>query len=73
MNDWTDEQIGKALRKALASHPPAELGSDLWPRMLRRLDQRPAARMWLDWVLLALLAAWCLIFPGTIPGLVYHL
>jgi len=72
MNERDADDVAQILRRAIA---PAEtkLGRDLWPRMLRRLEQRPAAVRWLDWALVALLLAWVLWFPDTIPVLLYHL
>ena len=72
MNEMNDERLRRALQEALAV-PDTTLRVDLWPRMLRKLDQKPARAFWLDWVLLALLVVCCLIFPGVIPGLVYQL
>ena len=57
----------------MAPMTDTDLKHDLWPRMLRRLDERPARVSWLDLALLALLAIWCAIFPGVIPGLLYNL
>ena len=75
MNEMNDERIRETLKRALApmTSQNTELRHDLWPRMLRKLDQKPARGFWLDWVLLALLVVWCLIFPGVIPGLAYQL
>jgi hypothetical protein len=72
MNERDAEDIGRILRKAI---PPAdtELRRDLWPRMLRRLEEPPSAVPWLDWALVALIAAWVLLFPEAIPVLLYHL
>lgn len=72
----------KALLKA--SIPPVgdpELRRDLWPQMLRKLDEQPASANsaafttvpWFDWALAAILSALLIIFPGTIPALLYHL
>lgn len=68
-----DEQLRDALKKALSPGPATELAADLWPRMLRKLDERPQRGLGLDWLLLALAALWCLLFPSVIPGLMYHL
>jgi hypothetical protein len=56
----------------------AEPERDLWPMMLRRLDEgdRPAARSkweWFDWALAAGLAALAAVFPASIPLLLYCL
>lgn len=73
MNEMNDEKLREMLKRTMPKMADAELEGDLWPRMLRKLDQRPAGVFWLDWLLAALLAVWCLIFPSAIPGLVYHL
>ena len=73
MNENNDAKLRDLLQEAF--HPPenAGLGRDLWPRMLRKLDQGSAQRSRLDWILAALAGAWILIFPQVIPSLLYHL
>jgi len=73
MKEINDERFREMLKRAMAPIEDTELKSDLWPRMLRRLDERPAHTLWLDLALLALLAIWCAVFPGAIPGLLYNL
>jgi hypothetical protein len=72
MNEQDADNLGRLLRKALG---PADtkLTRDLWPQMLHRLEKTPTAVPWLDWALVALLAAWVLFFPEAIPVLLYHL
>jgi hypothetical protein len=72
MTESTDDKIGELLKQSIrpANH---ELQRDLWPQMLGRLQQRPAAMPWFDWALLAALALWLCLAPGTIPVLLYHL
>jgi len=72
MNEPHDQGIEDLLKKTFArvNH---DLEHDLWPRMLRRLDERSAAVPWFDWALLALLALWLCFWPGAIPVLLYHL
>jgi len=67
-----DKRIKELLKEAM---PPTsrELDRDLWPQMLRRLEQRQNAVPWFDWALLAALALWLCVSPGTIPVLLYHL
>ena len=65
------------MRKQLGDAVPplreTELRRDLWPDMLRRLEQ-PAVRVpWFDWALLAVSAAAAIFFPALIPALLYHL
>jgi hypothetical protein len=74
MNDHQNEKQVKALLKqALAPVKSLELQRDLWPQVLRRLDAEPLRIPWFDWALAALLLAALLIFPGTIPALLYQL
>ena len=70
------ENDGRKLRDALKqSFPPvnSELRADLWPRVLRKLDGRPARVPWYDWALGGLSAAMFLAFPRLILVLAYHL
>lgn len=74
MNDYQDErQIRALLKQALAPVKNPELQRDLWPQVLRRLATEPFRIPWFDWALAALLLAALLIFPGTIPALLYQL
>jgi hypothetical protein len=72
MNNKEDERIRTLLKQAM---PPVdrEPERDLWPNMLRRLEQRAAAVPWFDWALLALLVLGLFFSPSTIPVLLYHL
>lgn len=72
MNEQNYEDIQRLLKKAAAPVNP-ELPRDLWPQMLRRLEERSAAVPWFDWALLGLLILWLVISPRTIPVLLYHL
>ncbi len=73
MNDRNDEKFRELLRKAIAPVANSELKQDLWPHMLRKLDQQAIGVPWYDWALAALLAVWLYLFPGGILVLVYHL
>lgn len=67
-----EEEIQAALR---AAFPPVdtELRRDLWPAMLRRMEE-PARRVpWYDWALAGSLAGATVFFPKLILLLVYHL
>jgi hypothetical protein len=66
------EPIRELLKQAF---PPvdAEPRHDLWPAVLRRLDERPRALPWYDWALAALLLGALMFFPNFIPVLLYHL
>ncbi len=64
------------LKQAIAPASDTELRRDLWPQMLRKLEEAPAPELhvpWFDWALAAILSAVLLFFPGSIPELLYHL
>ncbi len=67
-----DAMIRGLLKQSLApaSH---ELQRDLWPQMLRRLDEQPQSVPWFDWALLAAVLAFLMLAPATIPVLLYQL
>lgn len=73
MNEQEFEKMKNLLRQTLKPVGDAELRRDLWPAMLRRLDQRPVRVPWWDWALLAATGLMLLLFPGIIPTLLYHL
>jgi len=72
MNKQNDDKIVQLLKQSIR---PADSGleRDLWPQMLRRMQERSVAVPWFDWALLAALALWLCLAPGTIPVLLYHL
>jgi len=67
-----EDEVRKALQGAF---PVArtELGRDLWPAMLRKLDERPQRVPWYDWALAGSLAGITILFPKLILLVVYHL
>jgi hypothetical protein len=73
MNERNDEKFRELLRSAVAPVADTELKQDLWPRMLRKLDEQTIRASWLDWALIALLPVWFFLFPEVIPALLYHL
>ncbi len=73
MNDRNDARFREFLRKAIASVADSELKQDLWPQMLRKLDQQAIRVPWYDWALAVLLAVWLYFFPEAILAVVYHL
>ena len=71
-----NKEIKELLKQAIAPARRAELQRDLWPQMLRKLEEQPAAMgavPWFDWALGAILGAVLVFFPGSIPALLYHL
>jgi hypothetical protein len=73
MNQKNDKDIQALLKQAIAPFRDTQLRRDLWPEMLKKLDEQPVRVPWFDWALAALLSAALLLFPGTIPALLYHL
>ena len=72
MNEHSDQRIRELLKQNFrpANH---ELERDLWPQMLRRMEERSAGVPWLDWALLAVVVLTLILVPNTIPLLLYHL
>ncbi len=73
MSEENNEEIREVLRRAIPPVADRELKRDLWPQMLRRLEERPAQVPWFDWALLAVPAIWFFFSPEAIPILLYHL
>ena len=75
MNESDDHRIQALLKSALPA-ADVELPRDLWPEMLKRIESGAGRRFTfspLDWAIAGLTSASVLIFPGLIPGLLYHL
>ena len=72
-NEENNKEIKALLKAAISPVKDPELRSDLWPQMLRKLDERPSRVPWFDWALAAILSAVLFFFPGAIPALLYHL
>jgi hypothetical protein len=72
------ERVKQLLRTAL---PPigdeAQPERDLWPAMLRRMDEESALGAgsipWFDWALAGGLLAFAAVAPRTIPVILYYL
>lgn len=76
MNHQSDNDLRELLKHSIPPAENTELRRDLWPQMLRKLDEHPAPVKkvpWFDWALAACAAAALLFFPGIIPALFYHL
>jgi len=72
MNEIHEQELRKLVKKAVAP-VRAELRRDLWPQMLRRIEQPRRPVPWIDWALAATVTALLLLFPKAIPVLLYHL
>jgi hypothetical protein len=76
MTTHNEEHITRLLKESLppiSTQPGAALDRDLWPAMLRRLEQDSVGVPWFDWALLAAVVVWLALFPSAIPVLLYHL
>jgi hypothetical protein len=68
-----DDGLKELLKLATGGPADRELKRDLWPEMLRRLE-RPSVRVpWWDWALAGALLLGLLLFPETIPAMLYLL
>jgi hypothetical protein len=74
MNEHDEIRMKKLLREAL---PPVETepepSRDLWPVVLKRLDEKPAVPPWFDLALLGGLIGLAAFFPTSIPVILYYL
>jgi hypothetical protein len=74
MNAHEPDPMKRLLQQAL---PPVandvEPGRDLWPSVLRKLEEKPASVPWFDWALAGGLLALVVLFPASIPLLLYYL
>jgi len=73
MTERDDEKVLSLLRAAVPPLKDPGLKRDLWPAMLRKLDEQPIRVSWLDWALVAFVAAWLFVFPEVIPAVLYQL
>ncbi len=70
------KEMKDLLKQAIPPAQDTELRRDLWPQMLRKLEEQPAPVVrvpWFDWALAAILSAVLVFFPGSILALLYHL
>lgn len=71
------DELRRLLQDAVPPVGEAHSRRDLWPLVVRRIEQastRVAPRVpWFDWALLGAAAAALLLFPALLPALLYHL
>jgi len=71
--DREEEEVRSALQKAFPA-TETKLRRDLWPAMLRRMQEQPVVAVpWYDWALAACLAGAFVFFPKLALLLAYHL
>jgi hypothetical protein len=76
MSNEEINNVKELLKRAITPMQNTELRRDLWPQMLRKLDEPPLpihSVPWFDWALAAILSAVLIFLPGSIPALLYHL
>ena len=73
MSEQSDERFRRILQSAIPPLEAPELERDLWPQMLQKLDERPMRTSRLDWILVALVIVWLLVFPGVVTVVLYQL
>jgi hypothetical protein len=74
MNDDSKlDFIRRQLKLALPPLGEVELKADLWPQMLRRLDEAPVRFGWFESVLAGLVALTFAIYPRAILTMLYNL
>lgn len=70
--DRDQEEIQKALKGAFPA-VDTELRRDLWPAMLRRMQEPGATIPWYDWVLAGCSVVSLALFPSLAWLFAYHL
>jgi hypothetical protein len=81
-----DSRDGGLRERLRGAEPAVDAGlpRDLWPRMLKRIEEGSAGRNrpvrlwpapvpWLDWALIGIVGATLAFFPALIPAILYHL
>ncbi len=71
----SERRLERLLRQSVPRiQDDAEPDRDLWPAMLRKLEERRKVRVpWFDWALAGGLAGLLAFFPAWIPVLLYYL
>jgi hypothetical protein len=67
------EFVRGQLRSAMPPLLDPELKADLWPSMLRRLEEPPLTFGWFESILVGVVALTFVIFPSLLPAMLYHL
>lgn len=74
ISDQRTQPVEQLLRAAVPRiEEDAEPIQDLWPAMLRRMEQKPNAPPWFDWALAGGVAVFAMAFPAAIPVFLYYL
>lgn len=73
MSEQNDKKLQELLRTAIPPVGDVELRRELWPEMVRRLEERALRVPWFDWALATVPAVWLGFFPELIPVFLYLL
>lgn len=74
MNNENQDGMKKLLQTALRPvKGEPEPRRDLWPAVLKRLEEKQGMPPWYDWALLAGLVGMVAFFPTAIPVLLFYL
>jgi hypothetical protein len=68
-----DEILNELVKRAAGGPADRELKRDLWPEMRQRLERPRVHIPWWDWALAATVLLCLLLFPETIPVVLYLL
>ncbi|HLK67122.1 MAG TPA: hypothetical protein VKU19_26995 [Bryobacteraceae bacterium] len=71
--DHEMDQIRQLLQTAVPPWRDQEPPSDLWPRMLRRMEDAPPQFGWFEIVLAGAIVLTMAVFPQLLPVLFYQL
>jgi len=72
MTSQRDEDLIRLLRNSVREVQPLDPPDDLWTRVRGRTTPRPARPNTIEWIVLAAIAALCLVRPETVSLLLFH-
>lgn len=72
-NDRELDFIRRQLKGAIPPRQDRRLNTDLWPRMLRRMEEPSVTFGLFESLLVALVVLSFVLFPELIPVMLYHL
>jgi hypothetical protein len=72
-NDDSNTEFVRGYLKSAMPPWPGDLNRDLWPDMLRRIQEAPAAFGWFEAALLAAILASVVAVPEFLPVILFHL
>lgn len=73
MKKMNEERVRNLVKEALPKMEHGEPRQDLWPAVLRKLDEHGVSVPWYDVVLAGTLVLIGILFPAAFPVLLYYL